>query len=125
AVSGDLASRNGQLQATLSGLNTFLADVRANDAALGDALVNLNDAAGRLKSLVHANDSRIKAEVADLARILGSVNAKRHAIKRVINALPGLAVRIQRVSSYGQWGNQHLISVCKDDKHDCGKRGRP
>ena len=36
-----------------------------------------------------------------------------------------MLVAVERVGSYGQWTNIHLVHVCKDDLGECGRRWMP
>jgi phospholipid/cholesterol/gamma-HCH transport system substrate-binding protein len=124
-VTGDLAAKDTQLRRTFASLEDFLADMQANREDLEAALVNLDAAAGRLKRVIADNDDDIRAELSDLAIILDAVEDKRADLRVVVRKLPEFAVALERVSSYGEWGTQHLIDVCKDDFGTCGTRGTP
>jgi phospholipid/cholesterol/gamma-HCH transport system substrate-binding protein len=124
-ITGDLAARDAQLQRTLANTNQFLAAVSASRADLESALVNLDEAAQRLGRLVTNNDELIRAEVKDLATILDALEDKRKELRAIVAALPDFTVAVERVTQYGEWANQHLINVCKDDFGTCGERGTP
>jgi phospholipid/cholesterol/gamma-HCH transport system substrate-binding protein len=124
-VTEDLAAKDAQLRNTLSQMSDFLAQMQANRAALESALVNFDAAAARLKRVVAANDGHIRAEIEDLEVLLDAVEDKRGDLKAVVRRLPEFAIAIERVTSYGEWANQHLIDVCKDDFGTCGMRGTP
>ena len=124
-VTSDLASRDEQLKVTLSSVNRFLSKVLKNRAALRGALVTLDDAATRLSRIVKTNGSDIKVSVKSLAQLLEVVNAKRHDLHIAVNELPAFLQGVERVTSYGQWANAHVITVCKDDFGTCGRRSRP
>jgi phospholipid/cholesterol/gamma-HCH transport system substrate-binding protein len=125
AITGDLATRDAQLRATLADLNTFLAEVAASSADLESALVNLDRAAETLERIVVANDELITAEVSDLSDVLDAVNDKRRDLRAAISMLPEFTIAVERVTQHGEWANQHLINVCKDDFGTCGRRGTP
>ena len=125
AVSSDLASRDAQLRTTLAALNDFLGDVAASKDDLSNALVSIDDAATRFNRIIEKNDENIEVELSDLAKIFDAVDDKREDLKGAIRALPTFLFAAERVSSYGQWGNLHVIDVCKDDFHTCGKRWVP
>jgi phospholipid/cholesterol/gamma-HCH transport system substrate-binding protein len=124
-VTSDLAARDSQLRNTLADMSDFLAQMQANRAALDAAIVNFDAAAVRLKRIIAANDNDIRAELDDLQVILDAVEDKRGDLRAVVRSLPEFAVSIERVTSYGEWANQHLIDVCKDDFGTCGTRGTP
>jgi len=124
-VTDDLAGRDTQLRNTLSDLNTFLAELSASQDDLDSALVNLDDAAQRLGRIIDTNDDLIKREIDDLSVILNAVNAKRNDLRSALNSLPEFTIAVERVTQYGEWANQHLITVCKDDFGTCGRRGGP
>jgi phospholipid/cholesterol/gamma-HCH transport system substrate-binding protein len=124
-VTSDLASRDRQLKVTLSSINIFLGKILKNRAALRTALVTLDDAATRLNRIVKTNASDIKVSVRSLAKLLEVVNAKRRDLHIAINELPAFLQGVERVTSYGQWANAHVITVCKDDFGVCGRRARP
>ena len=124
-VAGDLASRDAQLRATLGSLNDFLGDLAASKDDLSAALLTLDDAATRFNRIIEKNDENIQVELEDLATIFDAVDDKREDLKGAIRALPEFLIAAERVSSYGQWGNLHIIDVCKDDFGTCGKRWVP
>lgn len=124
-VTGELNGRDEQLQRTLSDLDDFLADLQASRGELDAALVTLDDAATRLGRVVARNDEDIEAEIDDLAILLDAVDDKREDLRGALRALPEMLVAVERVSSYGQWTNIHLVHVCKDDSGECGRRWMP
>ena len=124
-VTDDLAGRDTQLRTTLADLNTFLAELSASQDDLEAALVNLDDAAQRLGRIIEANDELIVKEVDDLSVILDAVNAKRTDLRAALRSLPEFTIAVERVTQYGEWANQHLITVCKDDFGTCGRRSGP
>ena len=124
-VTDDLAARDAQLRNSLANLHTFLAELSASRGDLESALVNLDDAAGRLGRIIETNDELIVRELDDLSVILEAVNAKRGDLRAALRSLPEFTVAVERVTQYGEWANQHLITVCKDDFGTCGRRGGP
>lgn len=122
-VASDLAGRDRQLRGTLSDLNTFLGDVAATKGDLDRALVTLEQAAESFRRVVNASGSDIKAEVKDLATIFDAVDDKRAALRSILRSLPDLLIAVERTNAYGEWGNIHLVHVCKDDFGTCGRRG--
>lgn len=121
-VTSDLAERDTDLSATLADLNTFLGDLAAGKDDLSQAVISLDDAARRFKRIVDANGDDIEAEVEDLAVILDAVNDRRGDLRGAVRALPEMLVAIERVSSYGEWTNIHLVHVCKVGLGSCGTR---
>ncbi len=124
-VTADLAGRDQQLQTTLGALNSFMGDLAASKDDLAVALQTLDNAATRFGRIIERRDSDIQAELADLATIFDAVNDKRAQLRKAIKALPGFTIGVKRVSNYGQWGNIHLIDVCRDDSGTCGRRWMP
>ena len=124
-VTADLNARGGGLQATLGDVNDFLGDLDASKDDLASALVTLDDAATRLNRVVARNDGNIEAELDDLAVLLDAVDDKREDLRGALRALPPMLVAVERVNSYGQWANLHLVHVCKDDTGECGGRWVP
>lgn len=124
-VTADLNGRDAQLQGTLGDLDDFLGDLQASRGELDAALVTLDDAATRLGRVVAHNDGNIEAEIDDLAVLLDAVEDKRKDLRGALRALPDMLVAVERVSSYGQWTNVHLVHVCKDDLGECGRRWMP
>lgn len=124
-VTADLNGRDAQLQGTLADLDDFLGDLQASRSELDAALVTLDDAATRLGRVVARNDQDIEAEIDDLAILLDAVEDKRADLRGALRALPEMLVAVERVSSYGQWTNIHLVHVCKDDLGECGRRWMP
>lgn len=124
-VTGELNGRDAQLQSTLADLDDFLGDLQASKGELSAAFVTLDDAATRLGRVVERNDGHLKAEIDDLAILLDAVDDKREDLRGALRALPEMLVAVERVSSYGQWANIHLVHVCKDDSGECGRRWMP
>ena len=124
-VTAELNGRGGQLQTTLADLSSFLGDLDASKEELAAALVTLDDAATRLNRVVARNDGNIEAEIDDLATLLDAVDDKRADLRGALRALPPMLVAVERVNSYGQWANLHLVHVCKDDTGECGGRWMP
>ncbi len=124
-VTADLSNRDAQLRNTLSAFSSFITDVAASKDDLVIALRTLDDAATRFNRIVENNDENLQQELSDLAVIFDAVNDKRSQLRKAIRALPGFLVGIERVTTYGQWSNIHLIHVCKDDKGTCGTRWMP
>lgn len=124
-ITSDLSNRNVQLTSTLGSLNSLLTQIAASRGDLNDAIVNLSAAAQRLRKLVATNDGRIKSETGDLATILAAIRSRRPALEKSIKELPKVLAAVERVTTYGEWTNVHLIDVCKDDSGTCGKRWLP
>ena len=124
-VTGDLAGRGEQLNVTLADLNTFFGAVQESEDDLSQALVSLDSAATSFDRIIEKNDSAIEAELEDLQVLLDAVADKRGDLKVAIRSLPEFLQAVQRVNSYGQWGNAHLVDVCKDDLGTCGSRWVP
>ncbi|HEX2058355.1 MAG TPA: MCE family protein [Actinomycetota bacterium] len=124
-VTTELNGRDDQLRATLGDLDDFLGDLHASRHELAAALTTLDDAATRLGRVVARNDSNIEAEIDDLAVLLDAVDDKRADLRGALRALPDMLVAVERVNSYGQWANVHLVHLCKDDFGTCGRRWMP
>lgn len=124
-VTSDLAGRDAQLRTTLSSMNAFFTDVAESRDDLAVALQTLDQAATSFGRIVDRNDENLRVELADLATIFDAVNDRRSQLRKVIRALPEFLVGVERVTTYGQWGQLHLVHVCKDDDGDCGTRWMP
>lgn len=121
-VTSDLSTRGGELGRTLANLNSLLGQIDASKDDLAAALDNLNDAAVVLRRVVAKNDGNIRAEVGDIATLVDAVNDKRKALRGAIEELPVMLAAVERVTTYGQWTNIQLVTVCKDDSGRCGSR---
>ncbi|MBK5229183.1 MAG: MCE family protein [Actinobacteria bacterium] len=124
-VTSNLSTRDAQLRASLADMGSFLTDLSASREQLGQALVNLDVAANKLGQIVRDNDQRIEGEVDDLAVLLDAIDDRRGDLRKIVRRLPDFLTAVQRVTNYGEWGNQHLINVCKDDFGTCGQRFVP
>ena len=124
-VTGDLAGRGQQLNSTLADLNTFFGAIQESEDDLEGALVSLDDAATSFDRIIAKNDENIEAELDDLQVLLDAVDDKRGDLRAALRSLPEFLEAVQRVNSYGQWGNAHLVDVCKDDLGTCGSRWMP
>lgn len=122
-VTEDLAGRDAQLRRTLADFGDFLGDLEASRDELDQALVTLDDAADKINRLVERNDENITASVEDLEVILDVVNDRREDLRAAVEALPTMLEAVERVTSYGEWQNVHLINVCRDETGECGMRG--
>lgn len=124
-VTSNLSTRDAQLRASLADMGSFLTDLSASREQLGQALVNLDVAANKLGQIVRDNDERIEGEIDDLAVLLDAIDDRRGDLRKIVRRLPDFLTAVQRVTNYGEWGNQHLINVCKDDFGTCGQRFVP
>lgn len=124
-VTGDLAARDQQLQVTLADMGDFFGDLERTRRDLSRALKTMDEAAGRLERLIRENDENITSSVEDLSTLLDAINDRRGQLAEAIEALPAMLEAVQRVNSYGQWTNGHLVDLCKDDQGTCGTRGTP
>lgn len=124
-VTEDLAGRDAQLRRTLASFSNFLGDLERSRGELDKALVTLDDAAAKIENLIERNDKNITASIDDLAILLDAVNDRREDLRGAVEALPAFLAGIERVTSYGQWQNIHLVHACKDDKGTCGTRATP
>lgn len=122
-VASDLAGRDQQLRSTLRDLDSFLGTFAATRADLDRALVTLEQAATSFKRVVDESGSDIEADVAHLATIFDAVEDKRSDLRSILRSLPDMLVAVERTNAYGEWGNIHLVNVCKDDFGTCGGRG--
>lgn len=123
SVTSDLAGRDQQLRSTLRDLNSFLGTFAATRSDLDRALVTLEQAATSFKRVVDESGADIEADVAHLATIFDAVEDKRDDLRSALRSLPDMLVAVERTNAYGEWGNIHLVHVCKDDFGTCGGRG--
>lgn len=121
-VTSDLAARDLQIQNSLGSMNSFLADLSAARGDLAGALENLDIAARKFGKIIRRNDDRIAGELADLEIVLDALDDRRGDLRKIVRGLPSFLTAVQRVTDYGEWGNQHLIHLCKDDLGTCGTR---
>ena len=124
-ITSDIAGRDVQLRRTLANLQNFLGDIQSSKSELSDALITLDRASRLLERVVNTNSTRITTELADISTVLDAVNDKRRDLRGVIRALPEMLAAVERVSSYREWANIHMINVCKDDLGTCGTRRLP
>jgi phospholipid/cholesterol/gamma-HCH transport system substrate-binding protein len=124
-VTDDLKGRGDQLNATLADLNTFFGALQESRGDLEVALQTLDESATRFGRIIEANDENIEGELKDLRILFDAIDDKRDDLRGALRALPEFLIGVERVTSYGQWGNSHLIHICKDDFGTCGSRWRP
>lgn len=124
-VTDELKGRGGQLNATLADLNSFFGALQESRADLDVALQTLDTSATRFGRIIEANDANIAGELDDLRILFDAIDDKRDDLRGALRALPDFLVGVERVTTYGQWGNGHLVHVCKDDFGTCGERWRP
>lgn len=124
-VTDELKGRGGQLNATLADLNSFFGALQESRADLDAALQTLDTSASRFGRIIEANDDNIAGELEDLRVLFDAIDNKRDDLRGALRALPEFLVGVERVTTYGQWGNTHLVHVCKDDFGTCGARWRP
>lgn len=124
-VTDDLRGRGEQLNATLADMNTFFGAVQESRGDLEIALQTLDESAVKFGRIIEKNDENIAGELNDLRILFDAIDDKRTDLRGALRALPEFLIGVERVTTYGQWGNSHLIHVCKDDFGTCGTRWRP
>lgn len=124
-VTDELKGRGSQLNATLADLNSFFGALQESRGDLDVALQTLDESATRFGRIIEANDENIEGELEDLRILFDAIDDKRNDLRGALRALPEFLVGVERVTTYGQWGNGHLVHICKDDFGTCGSRWRP
>ena len=126
-----LADRDAVIGRTIDNLTTVLTTVESHDEAFGELLKQLqrfvsglaqdreaigaslddiNDVTGDTAALLRAGRPDIKADIANLRRLSGTLNkpANTKEFEEFITGAPGKIETITRTATYGSWFNFYL-----------------
>ena len=129
SLTSTLADRDAVIKRTIDNLNTVLRTVDVRDAqfsqlldqlqrfvsglaqdrtAIGDSLTNISGLAGSTASLLQEARPSIKADIAALNRVTGTLDGSSGLVDQFLHNLPTKLNRITRTATYGSWFNFYL-----------------
>jgi phospholipid/cholesterol/gamma-HCH transport system substrate-binding protein len=108
AVLETLATRDAELDQTISQLQQFVSGLSADRVAIGDALTHLGDLTGATASLLRDARPALAADVRALDKVAGALNRNASVIEGTLGRLPERYEALTRVASYGSWFNFYL-----------------
>ncbi|GAA2488745.1 MCE family protein [Streptomyces gobitricini] len=90
-----------QLQRVISGLS-------ADRKPIGESLVNINNLTEATSGLLADARPPLKADIAELAELTGTLNDNEKTVEGVLKRLPNKLDKLTRTASYGSWFNFYL-----------------
>ncbi|MFI6103233.1 MCE family protein [Streptomyces sp. NPDC051310] len=90
-----------QLQRVISGLS-------ADRKPIGESLVSINDLTEATSGLLEDARPPLKADIAELTELTGTLNENEKTVEGVLKRLPNKLDKLTRTASYGSWFNFYL-----------------
>lgn len=105
--------RHQQLSSLVIELRKWLTNVANDRNAIGRSVQNLSGLAVQLTTLLTQSRPYIKADVAQLRRVMRTLNkpANQKVLDEVLNRLPLMLQRQTRTGTYGSWYQYYLCDV--------------
>lgn len=102
--------RHTQLNQLVIQLRVWLGKISADRHTIGASLQNMSGLTAQLASLLTQSRPYLKADVAQLRRLLSILNKKKNQaiLDEVLNRLPLMLARQARTGTYGSWYNYYL-----------------
>lgn len=109
-------SRHKELADLLTRLNKWMTDLAHDKNTIGDSVQSVGDMADELAKLLIRLRPDVKADIAQLRRILELFNkpGNQAFVDETLNRLPTMLRRQARIGSHGSWYNYYL---CDFDGH--------
>jgi phospholipid/cholesterol/gamma-HCH transport system substrate-binding protein len=108
AVLETLATRDTELDQTISQLQQFVSGLSGDRVAIGDAISHLGELTGTTASLLRDARPPLAADVRSIDQLAGTLNENASVIDSTLGRLPGRYDALTRVASYGSWFNFYL-----------------
>lgn len=118
-VAASLAGEREQLESLLADFADLSALLAKRSDALDRTLVNLDRAAGDLGRLIADNRPSLDQDLADLATLLALVVRHQEDLARIARGLDDTVTATLRATSYGEWGNLYVFSLCQSAEPGC------
>jgi phospholipid/cholesterol/gamma-HCH transport system substrate-binding protein len=110
AVLGTVTQRDQQLGTLVGNLQTLVSGLAADRTSIGDSLSGINDLADATGGLLAEGRPDLAADIAQLNRLAGTLNANSGTLTQLLQLLPGKLTTITRTATYGSWFNFYLCS---------------
>jgi phospholipid/cholesterol/gamma-HCH transport system substrate-binding protein len=110
AVLGTVTQRDQQLGTLVGNLQTLVSGLAADRGAIGQSLVGINDLTTATAGLLADARPDIAADIAQLRRLAGNLNANSGTLAQLLQLLPTKLNTITRTATYGSWFNFYLCS---------------
>jgi phospholipid/cholesterol/gamma-HCH transport system substrate-binding protein len=109
-VLGTVTQRDQQLGSLVGNLQTLVSGLAADRTAIGSSLGGINDLAAATSGLLEEGRPELAADIAQLRRLAGTLNANSGSLDELLRLMPGKLNTITRTATYGSWFNFYLCS---------------
>ncbi len=110
-VLGTINDRDTQLSELIVQLQRLVSGLSDDRKAIGDSLQNISEVAEATEGLVREGRPALKADIAALNKVAGTLNASESIVEGVLQRLPSKLRTITRTASYGSWFNFYLCQM--------------
>jgi len=110
-VLGTINDRDQQLSGLIVQLQRLVSGLADDRKAIGDSLQSISEVAEATEGLVREGRPALKADIAALSKVAGTLNASEDIVEGVIQRLPSKLRTITRTASYGSWFNFYLCQI--------------
>ncbi|MBW8485152.1 MCE family protein [Actinomadura parmotrematis] len=110
-VLGTIDSRSDQVDQLVTDLRGFVSGVSDDRQAIFDSVSAINDLEGTTADLLKDGRGDIKAGIADLRKLTGTLNANSGTIDKTLKTTPGNLEGLLNISSYGSWFNMYICGL--------------
>lgn len=111
SVLGTINARDTQLSELIVQLQRLVSGLSDDRRAIGDSLQNISEVAEATEGLVRDARPALKADIAALNKVAGTLNASESIVEGVLQRLPSKLRTITRTASYGSWFNFYLCQM--------------
>ncbi len=111
SVLGTINARDTQLSELIVQLQRLVSGLSGDRKAIGDSLQNISEVAEATEGLVRDARPALKADIAALNKVAGTLNASEAIVEGVLRRLPSKLRTITRTASYGSWFNFYLCQM--------------
>lgn len=118
-VASELADQREQLRGLLEDFSTLTSTLSDRSGSLDRTLVNLDRATGDFGRLIAGNRAGLDQDLKDLATLLALVVKHQQDLDTVTRQLDDLLRATARGTTYGEWGNLYVFSLCNQGNPGC------
>jgi phospholipid/cholesterol/gamma-HCH transport system substrate-binding protein len=111
SVLGTINARDAQLSGLIVQLQRLVSGLAGDRKAIGDSLQSISEVAEATEGLVRDARPALKADIAALSKVAGTLAASESIVEGVIQRLPTKLRTITRTASYGSWFNFYLCQL--------------
>lgn len=119
SVSTDLAGKRSDLKTLLSNLSKITGTLETNSGQLDQTLTGLNTAMSHLGKLIKDNRSSLDSDIKDLAALLAIVAKHQADLDQITRALDDVLAATARGTTNGEWMNLYVFSLCSSTDSAC------